>query len=105
MKLGGLFRSQQDKNGEVNWRLDKITDKLEQLEMAIENKGYKLPIKPGEEAPPAKKEPPKIIDTPKKGVSFKMPGPSPSREEKMKKDSFWIQDIKEQFEADGENKI
>ena len=74
VKLGGLFRNQQDKNGEVNWRLDKISDKLEQLEMAIENKGYKLPVKPGEQAPSVNEAPKKIVDTPKKGVSFKMAG-------------------------------
>ena len=74
VKLGGLFRNQQDKNGEVNWRLDKISDKLEQLEMAIENKGYKLPVKPGEHAPSVNEAPKKIVDTPKKGVSFKMAG-------------------------------
>ena len=74
VKLGGLFRNQQVKNGEVNWRLDKISNKLEQLEMAIENKGYKLPVKPGEQAPSVNEAPKKIVDTPKKGVSFKMAG-------------------------------
>ena len=34
-------------------------------------------------------------------TSTLLPGPSVSWEEKMKKDSYWIQDIKQEFEVDG----
>ena len=69
--------------------------------MAIEGKGYKIPTKQSVPEPPKKEDKPKqlVVDVPKKGVSFKMA--SHSREDKIKKDSYWIQSIKEEFEADG----
>ena len=99
MKLSGLFSSQQKGDGEIKKDLEKISDKLEQLEMAIKEKGYKIPIKPTESesskpAPPSKL----VVDTPKKGVSFKIA----SRENlKLERDSYWIENIKTEFEADG----
>ena len=101
VKLSGLFNSQTSRDGELKRDLDKISNKLEQLEMAIEGKGYKIPTKQSVPEPPKKEDKPKqlVVDVPKKGVSFKMA--SHSREDKIKKDSYWIQNIKEEFEADG----
>ena len=101
VKLSGLFNSQTSRDGELKRDLDKISNKLEQLEMAIEGKGYKIPTKQSVPEPPKKEDKPQqlAVDVPKKGVSFKMA--SHSREDKIKKDSYWIQNIKEEFEADG----
>ena len=100
VKLSGLFNSQTSRDGELKRDLDKISNKLEQLEMAIEGKGYKIPTKQLVPEPPKKEDKPNlVVDVPKKGVSFKMA--SHSREDKIKKDSYWIQNIKEEFEADG----
>ena len=80
-------------------RLDKQTDKLEQLEMAINEKGFKIPKKPEEKDPSKEVQLEIDPDNTKKRVSFR---PSDIPEALMiNKDQYWIEDIKENFEADG----
>ena len=77
----------------------KVTDKLQQLEMAITEKGYTIPVKSILEEP-TKQEAPESIsnDSPKK-VTFQTQ--SYAEKNVIIKDGFWIEDIREKFKDDG----
>ena len=103
MKMRNIFHSQKDeKNSDmikVLERLDDQTDKLEKLEMAINEKGYKIPVKPEKQETPKETVLEKVPESPKKGVSFQLS--NPPIENSGSKDLFWIEDIKKEFETDG----
>ena len=103
MKMRNIFHSQKDeKNSDMKKvleRLDDQTDKLEKLEMAINEKGYKVSVKPEKLETPKKIAFEKIPESPKKGVSFQLS--NPPAENSGNKNLFWIEDIKREFEIDG----
>jgi hypothetical protein len=80
-------------------RLDDQTDKLEKLEMAINEKGYKIPIKPEKQEIQKKTALEKVLESHEKGDSFQLS--NPSVENSGNKNLFWIEDIKKEFQTDG----
>ena len=80
-------------------RLDDQTDELEKLEMAINEIGYKISIKPEKQETQKKTAIKKILKSPKKEDSFQLS--NPSVENSGNKDLFWIEDIKKEFQTDG----
>ena len=80
-------------------RLDDQTDELEKLEMAINEIGYKISIKPEKQETQKKTAIKKILKSPKKEDSFQLS--NPSVENIGNKDLFWIEDIKKEFQTDG----
>ena len=102
LKMRNIFNSHKDENSDMKKvleRLDDQTDKLEKLEMAINEKGYKIPIKPEKQETPKKTALEKVLESPKKGDSFQLSNPSVENSEN--KNLFWIEDIKKEFQTDG----
>ena len=102
LKMRNIFNSHKDENSDMKKvleRLDHQTDKLEKLEMAINEKGYKIPVKPEKLEIPKEIALEKIPESPKKGVSFQLS--NPPVENSGNKNLFWIEDIKREFETDG----
>ena len=99
--MRNVFNSHKDENSDMNKvleRMDDQTDKLEKLEMAINEKGYKIPVKPEKPETPKETAVEKIPESPKKGVSFRLS--NPPIENTGNKNLFWIEDIKKEFKTD-----
>ena len=103
LKLKGLFSSSQKEDGEIMKELKKldlkVTDKLQQLEMAITEKGYTIPVKSILEEPTKQEVPESISNDPPKKVTFQTQ--SSAEKNVIIKDGFWIEDIREKFKDDG----
>ena len=101
MKMRNIFHSQKDeKNSDMKKvleRLDDQTDELEKLEMAINEIGYKISIKPEKQETQKKTAIKKILKSPKKEDSFQLS--NPSVENSGNKDLFWIEDIKKELQV------
>ena len=119
LKIGGFFNSQQKSDSEVKRELEKLgeklekqTDKIQQLEMAINEKGFNVPVKSTDEETVIAKEPENILTQRKKSVSFNLPITlSPeidlNTEKNFNKETYWIEDIREKFKDErlGEGKV
>ena len=118
LKLGGLFSSQQKADSEtkkelqvLGEKIEKQTEKIQELEMAMNEKGFQSPIKPIEEAAIVT-EASKITEKRRKSVQFNL-SPSVSTEidlnveKKVDRENYWIEDIKEKFKDEklGEGKV
>ena len=102
LKMRNIFNSNKDENSDMKKvleRLDDQTDKLEKLEMAINEKGYKIPVQPEKQETSKGATLENVPESPKKGVSFRLS--NPPVEVSANKDLFWIEDIKKEFQTDG----
>ena len=99
MKIKGLFSSRQKEDSEIIKELKTVTGKLQQLEMAITEKGYSIPVKSILQEPVKEVAPESVPNDPPKKVTIQTQ--FSSTENHLKTDGFWIEDIKDKFKDDG----
>ena len=98
MKTSSLFHFHKQDNADIKKVLEKQTNEIAKLKVAINNFWFEVPVEPEEQQNFQVKTQEKVPESPKIRVSFQIP--NSSEENRLNKKSFWIEDIKKEFTTD-----